>query len=63
MAWKIDNKSMQLIVEPPTQAEVEEVRQGKTTRKVTELSQAQKDQIQRFYTFDRCFGDDGTVVD
>ncbi|CDJ29234.1 LOW QUALITY PROTEIN: kinesin heavy chain, putative [Eimeria mitis] len=59
-AWKVEQKSMQLIVEPPTQAEIEESRQGKATtpKKVVEKTQAQKDQVQRFYAFDRCFDDE-----
>lgn len=60
MAWKVEQKSMQLIVEPPTQAEIEESRQGKISKKAAiEKTQAQKDQVQRYYTFDRCFDDDG----
>lgn len=59
MAWKVEQKSLQLIVEPPTQAELEESRQGKTSKKSVEKTQAQKDQVQRYYTFDRCFDDDG----
>lgn len=59
-AWKVEQKSMQLIVEPPTQAEIEESRQGKTSsKKAVEKTQAQKDQVQRYYAFDRCFDDDG----
>ncbi|CDJ64465.1 kinesin heavy chain, putative [Eimeria necatrix] len=58
-AWKVEQKSMQLIVEPPTQAEIEESRQGKTSsKKSVEKTQAQKDQVQRYYAFDRCFDDD-----
>ncbi|KAL8272372.1 hypothetical protein Esti_003662 [Eimeria stiedai] len=58
MAWKVEHKSMQLIVEPPTQTELEEHRQGKAVKKVVEKTQAQKEQVQRYFTFDRCFDDD-----
>lgn len=63
-AWKVEQKSMQLIVEPPTQAEIEESRQGKTStsKKVVEKTQAQKDQVQRYYAFDRCFDDEGRLT-
>ncbi|KAL8435565.1 hypothetical protein ACSSS7_002410 [Eimeria intestinalis] len=58
MAWKIEQKSMQLIVEPPSQTELEEHRQGKTVKKAVEKTAAQKEQIQRYFAFDRCFDDD-----
>ncbi|KAL8445792.1 hypothetical protein Emed_005348 [Eimeria media] len=58
MAWKVEQKSMQLIVEPPSQTEIEEHRQGKAVKKTVEKTQAQKEQIQRYFAFDRCFDDD-----
>ncbi|KAL8438827.1 hypothetical protein Efla_003864 [Eimeria flavescens] len=57
-AWKIEQKSMQLIVEPPTPSEVEESRQGKGFKKTVEKTQGQKEVVQRYFAFDRCFDDD-----
>ncbi|KFG51641.1 putative kinesin heavy chain, partial [Toxoplasma gondii p89] len=63
-AWRVERSSLELIVEPPSQLEMEESRQtaaGKavlgTMKKAAEKSQGQKDIIQRHYVFDRCFDD------
>ncbi|CBZ53622.1 putative kinesin heavy chain [Neospora caninum Liverpool] len=63
-AWKVDRNTLDLVVEPPSQLEMEESRYaaaGKsvagTMKKAVEKTQGQKDIIQRHFVFDRCFDD------
>ncbi|PFH38394.1 putative kinesin heavy chain [Besnoitia besnoiti] len=62
-AWRVERSALHLVVEPPSQLEMEESRNAAAGKAVTsmkkaaEKSQGQKDIIQRHFVFDRCFDD------